>query len=303
MYYLAQVFPFVRKIRIPLTRDQVMLLMLATNEIFLGIDIYIAHEMDGIIKPFEWIPILFGPVAGVLLLFAGLISLRKRLLANSLATVVFLASLAVGLLGSYFHLHRALLPNAPAGQQATAGLLVWAPPVLGPLMFCLVAVLGLAAAWVEEPADSGKFLLFKGRILQFPVTKAQVYFIIVGLAILSTVLSSILDHARTGFTNTWLWLPTAAGVFGTVVAVIVGFLRKPAKADLITYLAAMALLAVVGLVGAWLHVERNLSGQGTIILERFFRGAPVLAPLLFADMAALGGIVLLEPHKEDLAVT
>ena len=29
------------------------------------------------------------------------------------------------------------------------------------------------------------------------------------------LLSSTLDHARTGFTNPWLWIPLAAGVFGT----------------------------------------------------------------------------------------
>ena len=76
MYHLATVFPSVRRIgRLPLSRDQLMLLMAAINEIFLGIDIYLAHSISGTIVPNEWIPIIFGPIAGVLLLLAGLIAI------------------------------------------------------------------------------------------------------------------------------------------------------------------------------------------------------------------------------------
>jgi hypothetical protein len=49
---------------LPMTRDQMMLLMAAVNEIFLGIDTYLAHNISGTIRPYEWIPIVFGPVAG-----------------------------------------------------------------------------------------------------------------------------------------------------------------------------------------------------------------------------------------------
>jgi hypothetical protein len=34
-----------------------------------------------------------------------------------------------------------------------------------------------------------------------------------------------------------------------------------------------------------------------IISERFIRGAPILAPLLFADIAGLGIVVLLNPDE------
>jgi hypothetical protein len=51
-------FPLVQRVRIPFSRDQLMLLMAATNEIFLGIDIYLAHSISGTIVPNEWIPSL-----------------------------------------------------------------------------------------------------------------------------------------------------------------------------------------------------------------------------------------------------
>jgi hypothetical protein len=55
---------------------------------------------------------------------------------------------------------------------------------------------------------------------------------------------------------------------------------------------------VTGLIGAYLHVDFNRAGQGAFILERFIRGAPVLAPQLYANMGALGLIVLLDPKEE-----
>ena len=95
MYHLAMVVPPVRRLRIPLSRDQIMLLMAAVNEIFLGVDIYLAHSISGTITRYEWIPIIFGPIAGLLLLIAGLIALRQRPLATLLATGVLLASTVV----------------------------------------------------------------------------------------------------------------------------------------------------------------------------------------------------------------
>jgi hypothetical protein len=298
MYHLATVFPPVKRLRLPLSRDQLMLLMAAINLIFLGIDIYLAHSISPTIIPNEWIPIIFGPIAGGLLLVAGVIALKNRPLATVLATVVLLVSIAVGLLGDYFHIMRAILPNAPAGQQVTIDLLVWAPPLLGPLMFALVGLLGISAAWVESPPDSGLLLLFGGRRLQLPYSKTRAYFFMIGMGTLATVISSVLDHARTHFVNPWLWIPTAAGVFGTVVAVAVAVFEKPRRADLIIYTAAMILLIIVGVLGAVLHISTNLIAEGTIIGERFIHGAPFLAPLLFANMGMLGLIVLLNPAEK-----
>jgi len=297
MYYLATVLPPIRRIRLPLSRDQFMLLMAATNEFFLALDIYLAHSISGAIRPNEWIPIIFGPIAGALLLLAGLIALRKRSLAASLASVVFACSIGVGLLGAYFHVVRAILPTAPVSQRVTLGLLVWAPPVLGPLTFALVGLLGISAAWVEDPPDSGVLVLPGGVRLQLPYSKTHAYFFMVGMGTLATVISSVLDHARTGFENPWLWIPTVSGVFGAVVAVTLGAMHRPSRADLITYTLTMLLLIGVGVVGAVLHIQDNLTSQGVFVVERFIRGAPVLAPLLFANMGTLGLIALLAPAE------
>lgn len=298
MYHLAAVFPPVRRVPLPFSRDQLMLLMAATNLIFLGIDIYLAHSISGTIVPNEWIPIIFGPLAGALLLLAGLLATRQRPLATVIANIVFLCSIAVGLLGAYFHIVRAVLPTAPAGQRVTVNLLVWAPPILGPLTFSLVGVLGISAAWLEDPPDSGRLALLAGRHVHLPFSKTRAYFFWVGLGTLATVISSVLDHARTNFENPWLWVPTAVGVFGVVVAVTLGSIERPTRADLITYTVATLLLIAVGVVGALLHVNANLTAGGTVVPERFIRGAPFLAPLLFSNMGVLGLIALLDPTEK-----
>lgn len=296
MYHLATVFPPLKRVgQLPLSRDQLMLLMLAINEIFLAVDIYLAHSISGTIVPNEWIPIVFGPVAGGLLLFAGLIALKRRPLASVIGTLVFLCSIGVGLLGAYFHFVRAILPDAPAGQRVTIDLLVWGPPILGPLTFSLVGVLGISAAWVEDPPDSGVLVLPAGRHLRLPYRKTRAYIFWVGLGILATVISSVLDHARTGFENPWLWVPTVAGVFGTAVAVTLAAIDQPSRADLTIYTVTMLLLILVGVAGSVLHVRDDLTSQGVFVAERFIRGAPFLAPLLFANMGALGLIAFLDP--------
>jgi hypothetical protein len=298
MYPLAAMFPGVRRARIPLTRDQTMLLMAALNEILLGLETYIAHLISGTIVPYEWIPILFGPIAGVFLLLAGLVAVRNRPLATIVATSVFLTSILVGLLGAYFHTVRAILPYALPGSQVSVPLLVWAPPILGPLTFSLVGLLGLSAAWVEDPPDSGTLILLGGRKISLPYSKTRAYFFITGMAALATVISSVLDHARTDFSNPWLWVPTAVGVFTTVVAVVLGALGAPTRADLFTYLTAMLMMILVGMVGLGLHISENLTAGGMIVGERFIRGAPFLAPLLFTNIGAIGLIALMDPVEK-----
>ncbi len=300
MYHLATVFPFIKRVRIPITRDQAMLLMLAFNELLLGLETYLAHSISGTIMPKEWIPIIFGPVAGVLLGLAGLLALRKRTLAAVIATLIYLASLVVGLLGVWFHLVRAALPYASLGEIVSVPLFIWAPPILGPLTFALVGLMGISAVWLEQPTDSGRLTLLGGHKLQLPFSKTNAFFFMVGLGILATVISSVLDHARTEFDNPWLWLPTGIGIFGTIVAVVLGALEHPRRSDLITYLVAMVLLMLVGLLGVLLHIQRNLVMENAIVVERFIRGAPFLAPMLFADMGALGLVVLLDPNENDI---
>jgi hypothetical protein len=300
MYPLATIFPPLQRFRggrLPVSRDQAMLLLAAMNGLFMGLEYYLAHSISGTIRPNEWIPIVFGPAAGIVLLVAGWVALRHRHPAAIVGTLVFLASIAVGLLGAYFHWRRALLPAAPPGQQVSLPLVVWAPPILGPLFMSLVGVIGISALWREDPPDSGTLLLPAGRRLTLPYSKTRAYFFLVSLGVLATTISSVLDHARTGHDNPWLWVPVAAGAFGTAVALTLGLIERPSRADLTTYALAMVLLMVTGVLGSLLHLESDLVRGTALASERLIRGAPPIAPMLFADVGTIGLIVLLDPEE------
>jgi len=300
MYYLAVLFPALKGRRFPLTRDQLMLLMAAINLLFLSFDIFLAHNLNGTIRFREWIPIIFGVVAGILLLLAGLIEMRWRRPASIIATTVLFASIIVGLLGAYFHVVRATLPTAPLADRVSIALLVWAPPIVGPLIFSLVGLWGVSAAWLEDPPDSGILHLWNQRRLRLPLSKTRAFLFMVSLGTLATLISSVLDHGRAEYKNPWLWIPIAAGVFATVVAAGLGSISKPNKWDILIYFVSMALLILVGLIGFWLHIDFDLTAQSEIVIERFLRGAPFLAPMLFANMGLVGLIAILDPAEKQI---
>ncbi len=297
MYLLAEAVPAVRKWKIPFTRDQLFLLMAALNEYLLAVEIFLAHSISGTIRPDEWIPIVFGPIAGTLLVVAGVVNRRNRSLAVALAVPTYLVSIGIGLLGAWFHVYRAVLPFAPAGERVNLGLLVWGPPVIAPLTFALVGMFGLSALWVEDPPDSGILVLPGGTRLRLPFSKTRAYFFWVSLGMLATLLSSVLDHTHTDFTNTWLWVPTSAGVLGTIAPLIMGFIQVPTRGDILTYAISMVLIILVGGIGVVLHIQTNLVVEGAVVGERFIRGAPLLAPMLFADIATFGLLVLLDSDE------
>lgn len=297
MYLLTQAIPAARRWRIPFSRDQMFMLLAAFNELMLAVEIYLAHSISGSLVGNEWIPVIFGPLAALVLGLAGLLSLRNRPLAVWLAIPTLLASVLVGLLGAYFHVYRSFQPFAGVGDQVNISLAVWAPPLLAPLTFALVGLIGLSALWVESPVDSGRLILLGGRGLQYPFSKTSGYFFLVSMGMLATLISSVLDHARTNFSNPWLWVPTAAGLMGTLTPLVMGFLRKPTRRDTWIYMAVMLAILLVGTLGAGLHALTNLVGQNEVVWERFIRGAPLLAPLLFADIATLGLLVLMDPDE------
>jgi len=298
MDHLAIAFPRLKLPKFPLSRDQFMMLMVAFNELMLAVEIFVAHSTSGTIVPREWIPIVFGPIAAFLLLVAGLISLKHRRLALLIAIPTLFASLVVGFLGAYFHMTRAALPFAPIGSQISVPLIIWAPPILAPLTFALVALFGFSAIWKETTVDGGDLELFGGIDLSLPFSKTRGYFLLVSMGLLATLISSVLDHARTNFSNPWLWVPTGAGILGTMVAFLLSLSDNPSSTDVRIYLVTMILIILVGITGVVLHLLANLTSEGVFIVERFIRGAPILAPLLYADLASIGLIATLNPSEE-----
>ena len=304
MNYLAMVFPALRRHRVPFSRDQAMLAMAAFNLIMLGVDSFLAHGLNLTILPREWIPIIFGIVGGVVLLFAGVIAVRNRVLASRLATIVFLLSVVVGVLGSYFHFVRGTLPSAAPGQQVSVFLLIWAPPIFAPLAFAGIGFLGIVAAWEETPPTSGIVSIPRGQY-KMPFSKTRAYLFLVSLGILAAMISAVLDHAR-HWGSQVLWIPVVVGTMATIVSfVLAAQKRRLNRTDVVVYLTMMVLLIITGLIGSAFHVQANLTTTLEIVPERFLRGAPFLAPLLYSNMGFVGICALLSPKEvvEDIDET
>lgn len=297
MYLLAELIPRLRRWRAPATRDQCFLALAALNLIFLGIDIYLAHSISGTIKPNEWLPIGFGMAAGIALMAAGLLASGNRKLAMILANLVFLSSIVVGALGAYFHLDRTVLLRSGLFGSEAVSTLIWAPPVIGPMFFILVSILGITAAWVESPADSGRLKLLGERSVQMPYSKTRAYMLITAIFILATLISSVLDHARVRFDNAWTWLPVTAALFGMATCLYLGIMRAPSAGDIMAHASAMVVLMAVGALGFALHADSNLTAAGQINSERFLRGSPFLAPLLFCNVGLMGLLALMDPRE------
>jgi hypothetical protein len=261
-----------------ISRDQAFQLFIVLNQLLLGVETTLAHMANGTLRPYELIPIGFGPLAGVVLIAAYLGLRRARRWARTVALWTYAGSIAVGVLGTYFHLARSLRPLAPAGQRVTLSLLVWGAAPLAPAAFVLVGALG--------------FLTLAG----LPEREKDRFYMLAACAgVLIAVVSSVFDHLRGGFANPWLWVPTATGTFAAVVALATALLSRRSRGDLTIYAGAMALLLLVGPLGLWLHLRFDLAPGTTIVIERLLRKAPILAPMVFANMGLLGLLALLDP--------
>ena len=118
------------------------------------------------------------------------------------------------------------------------------------------------------------------------------------LGTLVTLISGVLDHARSGFETPWLWVPTVIAIFSVTVTVALAARDEPpSRADLWVYIGAMLAMILAGLAGLYFHINANLVSEGTFVGERFLRGAPFMAPLLFCNMGMIGLAALLDPGE------
>jgi hypothetical protein len=100
-----------------------------------------------------------------------------------------------------------------------------------------------------------------------------------------------------------IWTPPIIiGFFAAVVAFTLAVIDRPTRADIAIYFIGMVLLILIGMIGFVLHIQFDLTTQFAIVPERFLRGAPFLAPLLFANMGLVGLISILNPAEEERRV-
>lgn len=143
---------------------RVAVLVLAPGLAAVGVDAWISHfaGKDGD-SPLQWVPVIFAPIAAILLIAWALPKLSPRAFGIGL-TVVGLLSVAVGLWGTILHLRPILedLKDEETTWSAIQGALSLGPPLMAPGAFAalgvILAVLGqrrLVIGWQSKQQQDG----------------------------------------------------------------------------------------------------------------------------------------------------
>jgi len=238
---------------------------------FLAVDIYFAHAVNQFAEPGEWIPFVFSLAAAPILVLAALTDYRgltRRAHARVGALVGILAIL-VGVTGLLYHLQSQFF------EQISIKSLVYTAPFVAPLAYT-----GLG------------FLLLLDRMVPSGTTEwgQWVLFLAWGGFVGNFVLS-LADHAQNGFFYMAEWIPVAAAAFA-VSFLLLPLMVRVRRGFLKTSLGLMALQAVVGVLGFFFHVRADVGGRADELFDNLVYGAPVFAPLLFANLALLAAIGL-----------
>lgn len=250
---------------------------LVANIAFLAVDISLAHAANAFEHRAEWIPIAFSVVSTLLLLAAmaaggSLPALpgtdafhdRAKRLARMLGLLVGFGSIVVGVAGLLWHL------NADFFQQRTLKNLVYTAPFAAPLAYAGIGLLLILNRMVDA------------RTLEW----SRWVILLAAGGFAGNFVLSLADHAQNGFyyPTEWIGVVGAAVAFGFLIA---GVTAPRSASILVMNLAIMAVQIVIGVLGFYLHVRGKLEHEAGSLWNRFIYGAPVFAPLLFADLALL----------------
>lgn len=272
--------------------DSALLLetFVAINLAFLALDIYLAHAVNEFRHPAEWIPFYFS-IAGAVAIIAVVartvaVVIRGRARPGEMIAaggsrmtglIVGWAAVIVGVAGFIWHLQSSFF------QEATLKSLVYSAPFIAPLAYAGVGFLLLANRLTphgtREWASWVLFLAWCGFVGNF------------GL--------SLLDHAQNGFFYWTEWISVAVSTTAVGFTFVLIFDQENRNL-LMTTIGVLILQAVTGMVGFGLHLRPLLTTPSSSpLFDRVIFGAPLLAPLLFINLALLAGIGVWEIWRQN----
>ncbi len=280
------------RLKLPMDKNRLILLLVGVNLIFTGLDVALAHAVNDFVPAYEWIPIFFAPL-GAASSFVVALKSRVNIPVALTHIILMVLGVVVGVLGTAFHANQALNPLG----QLTWIWLTFASPILAPLAFAGISLVGLYA--IIEEVDGHPGLLevpglgtFKARI-----SRDKHFLWLVGLGFAASALTSIIDHGQYGY-SLYKLIPIVFGLFSTGVVLSLAVSNRWSAGDELTYFWTMIAAIVVGVLGFAFHLSGDLSDNGQLSLERILVFAPVLAPLLYSDLGILGLIVVANQKSE-----
>lgn len=104
-----------------------------------GAEAWYSHYKDNFRYKVQWSPILLTPV----LMAAALGSLKSKRIANTLLPASSAAAMALGMIGTGYHLRGIL--RRPAGKKKPLYNILYGPPIFAPMLFAACGLLGMMA--------------------------------------------------------------------------------------------------------------------------------------------------------------
>ena len=280
-------------IRLPIEKNRLLLIFVGLNLFVTGIDVALAHSINSFIPVYEWIPIYYFPLGAMSCFIISLQTTPKKVFALIHISLMIIG-LMVGFIGMAFHMNAVL---NPLGHLSWAWL-VFGSPILAPLAFSGISLLGLYAITEEVGGSSGVLIIHGLGRFHAPISRDKHFLWLVGLGFGASAITSIIDHAQYGY-NVYKLIAIVFGLFATSVVLTIALSDKWSKKDELVYFWTMIAAIIVGVMGFGFHLSGDLAGTGKISLERMLVFAPILAPLLYGDLGMLGLIVVAQQRKPE----
>lgn len=280
------------QIRLPMEKNRFLLLFAGMNFFFTGLDVALAHSINDFIPVYELIPVYIAPLCAL-----SCIVLSMQVKPHGWLALVHIGLMVVGLmvgvLGTAFHASAVLSP----GGHLTWAWVVFGSPILAPLAFCGISLIGLYASTQEIPGEPGMLEVPGLGTFRAPISRERHFIWLVGLGFAGSAITSMIDHAQYGYT-TYKLLAIVFGLFATGVVLTIAVSKTWSKGDELVYFWTMLAAVLVGVLGFGFHLSADLAGTGQLSLERVLAFAPVFAPLLFSDLGILGLLVVAQRHEQ-----
>lgn len=249
----------------------------AANLGFLVLDTWLAHETNDFARVAEWTPVAFA-AAGAAALAVNLLRARvgrrrgarfQEGAGRPVGLAVGWGGILVGATGLVLHLTSRFF------EALTLRSLVYSAPFVAPLAFTGLGFLVLLPRMVDVRSETwARWVLFLA---------------LGGFA--GNFVLSLTDHAQNGFFRPLEWIPVASAALA--VGWLTALFAAPHGRGFRKFgWWVLGLQALVGVAGFVLHALPALREAGEPLLYRVVYGPPKFAPLLFTDLAVLGGLGL-----------
>ncbi len=285
----------IANLKLPFEKNRLLMFFVGINIMFTGIDVALAHSINQFIPIYEWIPILFFPF-GTLSCLLIAFQTKPKIWQLIIHILFMIIGIIVGITGTAFHANAVLNPQG----YLTWAWVVFGSPILAPLAFSGISLLGLYAI-TEEDKDNPETLIVPGiGKFKSPISRDRHFLWLVGLGLAASAITSIIDHAQYGY-SFYKLIPIIFGLFSSSVVIYLSISKEWSRGDEVVYFWTMVAAVAVGIMGFGFHLSADLAGTGSFSMERILAFAPIFAPMLYSDLGILGLLVVAKKDENKIS--